>query len=213
MTTDRERRLEEVLAQFIRPVRGIPFEVIIRSLCGVGVLAFDRAVDQNKALLRQMVAAMRTACATVRAKPIERPRPNEVGNDMEPFVIAALKAQGLDAAAPKTKGGLGKSTGYPDLKITRAGPPLFVEVKTFATGTSHGTMRSFYLSPADDPKVHEEGMHLLVGFEMERTGNFYAPVAFELVDLFGLECDMKSEFNSDNRRLYHLDRVLARERV
>jgi len=34
-----------------------------------------------------------------------------------------------------------------------------------------------------------------------------------VVDLFGLECDMKSEFNSDNRRLYAPDRRFARERI
>ena len=30
----------------------------------------------------------------------------------------------------------------------------------------------------------------------------FAPVSFKLVDLFELDCDMKHEFNADNRRLY-----------
>ena len=54
---------------------------------------------------------------------------------------------------------------------------------------------------------------MLVGFEIERRGNLFTPVAFEMVDLYGLDCDMKAEFNSDNRRLYEPDRLLARERV
>lgn len=156
---------------------------------------------------------MRDACKAVQKKPIERPRPNEVGNDMEPFVIAALAAQQLRAAAPKTKGGKGKSTGYPDVKIETDGLPVYLEVKSYAAANHGTTQRSFYLSPAEDPKVADDGYHLLVGFEIERNGNLYTPVAFEIVDLYGLDCDMKAEFNSDNKRLYEKHRILARERI
>jgi len=213
MTSDRERQLEEVLAQFLKPIRGIPFEVIIRSLCDVAVEKFNMEGERNRKILHFIVEAARTTCREVQANPIERPRPNEVGNDMEPFVIRALNQHGLDAAAPRTRNGMGKSTGYPDIRIETDGPPIYVEVKTYAAANHDTTQRSFYLSPADDPKVFEDGYHLLVGFEIERTGNLFTPVAFEIVDLFGLVCDMKSEFNSDNRRLYQPDRVLAHERV
>lgn len=213
MTTERERQLEEVLAQFLKPVRGIPFEVVIRSLCGVGVEKFDPCREPNLATLGKIVEATKDACRTVQTAPIQRPRPNEVGNDMEPFVVRALNAHGLTAAAPRTRNGLGKSTGYPDIRIQTAGLPIYLEVKTYAAANHATTQRSFYLSPADDPKVYEDGYHLLVGFEIERRGDLYSPVAFEVVDLFGLECDMKSEFNSDNRRLYSPDRLLARERM
>jgi len=156
---------------------------------------------------------MRNACQRVQANRIERPRPNEVGNDMEPFVIDALKAVGLDAATPKTRDGKGKSTGYPDVRIETDGLPIYFEVKTYAAKNHDTTQRSFYLSPSNDPKVVEDAFHLIVGFEIEREGNHYWPVAFEIVDLYGLDCDMKSEFNSDNKRLYEPDRILAQERV
>lgn len=213
MTTDRERKLEEALAQFLKPIRGIPFEVVIRALCNVSVERFDLA-DAGNAHLRDVIAkALLAAAQAVRAAPIQRTRPNEVGNDMEPFVIAALRAQGLDAAAPRTKAGLGKSTGYPDIRVTTAGRPVFLEVKTYAAANHATTQRSFYLSPADDPKVFEDGHHLLAGFEMQREGNSFVPTGFVLVDLFGLDCDVKSEFNSDNRRLYAPERLLASERL
>lgn len=213
MTTDREKRLEAALAQFLQPMKGIPFEVVIQALCGATVERFDPDAGDNRAALASIVDAMREACRTVQANPIERPRPNEVGNDMEPFVINALKAQGMQAAAPKAKSGRGKTTGYPDVKIATNGIPIYLEVKTYAAANHNTTQRSFYLSPAEDHKVGEDGYHLLVGFEIERNGNLFTPAAFEIVDLYGLDCDMKAEFNSDNRRLYEPSRCLAHERV
>jgi hypothetical protein len=213
MASERERKLEEILAQFLKPVKGIPFEVVIRSLCSANVEKFDATCDPNIRLLGQLKDALRAACQKVQENPIERPRPNEVGNDMEPFVIDALRNAGLDAAPPRTRNGKGKSTGYPDARIETDNLPVFLEVKTYAAANHATTQRSFYLSPADDPKVFEDGYHLLVGFEIVRSGNLFKPVAFEIVDLYGLECDMKSEFNSDNKRLYEDARLLAKERV
>lgn len=213
MSKEREKRLEQALAQFIKPMKGIPFEVVIQALCGASVERFDLDSEPNRAMLEKIVNAMRDACETVQKNPITRLRPNEVGNDMEPFVITALKARGLNAAAPKTASGKGKSTGYPDVKILSDGLPIFLEVKTYAAANHGTTQRSFYLSPADDPKVFEDAYHLLVGFEIARNGSSYTPIAFELVDLFGLDCDMKSEFNSDNKRLYEEHRLLAKERI
>ena len=213
MTTDREKRLEAALAQFLQPMKGIPFEVVIQALCGAQVERFDLDPTGNRETLASIVYAMREACRAVQARPIERSRPNEVGNDMESFVINALKARGMKAVAPKTKSGKGKTTGYPDVKIEAHGRPIYLEVKTYAAANHTTTQRSFYLSPAEDHKVGEDGYHLLVGFEIERNGNLFTPVAFELVDLYGLDCDMKAEFNSDNRRLYEPHRVLAQERV
>lgn len=156
---------------------------------------------------------MRAVCLEIQKNPIKRPRPNEVGNDIEPFVIDMLKQEGLSANPPQTVTGKGKATGYPDVKIEMDGLPIYLEVKTYAIKSHNTTMRSFYLSPSDDPKVTEDAHHILVGFEVERSGDLFAPVAFELIDLYGLECDMKFEFNSDNKRLYDCKRILKSERV
>ena len=58
----------------------------------MGVEKFDLSRQQNQIALSLIVEAARDACKTVQASPIQRPRPNEVGNDMEPHVIAALNA-------------------------------------------------------------------------------------------------------------------------
>ena len=41
MTAIREKKLEDALAQFIKPIRGLPFEVVIQALCSVGVIQFN----------------------------------------------------------------------------------------------------------------------------------------------------------------------------
>jgi hypothetical protein len=213
MTSEREKQLEDVLVQFLKPIKGIPFEVVIKSLCGTIVEPFDTETAGNKSLLTRLTLAIREACLSVQQSPIKRPRPNEVGNDMEPFVIAALLNQGFDAGSPKSRDGKGKSTGYPDIKINGSELPIYLEVKSYATAKNQTTLRSFYLSPSENPKVSDDGHHLLVGFEMLQNAGQYTPVAFELVDLYGLSCDMKAEFNSDNKRLYQNERVLVRERL
>ncbi len=213
MSSEREKKLEDALAQFIKPMKGIPFEVIIKALCDVSVERFNLQEHGNQETLERIVGAMRQVCQTVQRSPIERSRPNEVGNDMEHFVIDALTEADLVAAPPRTKDGKGKSTGYPDVKIETEGVPIYLEVKTYAAKNHKTTQRSFYLSPSENPKVSEDAFHLLVGFEIERNGNFFTPVAFEIVDLYGLDCDMKTEFNSDNKRLYEDHRILVHERV
>ncbi len=199
--------------KFLTPTKGIPFELVIRSLCDVKVLKFDLNSDANQKLLNLIVKASKDTCEKVQSNPIERSRPNEVGNDIEPFVMNALKNLGLTAGRPSARSGRGKSTGYPDVRIESCDYPVYLEVKTFAAANKSTTQRSFYLSPSGAPKVTEDAYHLLVGFEIEREGNLYRPVAFEIVELYGLKCDMKSEFNSDNKRLYEEGRILATGRV
>ena len=69
-------------------------------------------------------------------------------------------------------------------------------------------MRSFYLSPSESFKVSVDARHLLLAFGMEVSliggsiDSIYIPTSYKLIDLHDLLCDVKYEFNSDNRRLY-----------
>lgn len=213
MTEKRSDLLGATLPALSQPLKGIPFEVIVQHVYGTSVEKFDVGVPGNTDMLRLLARAMRRVCSEVQSDPIVRPRPNEVGNDMEPFVIEALRNENLRALRPRATSGKGKSTGYPDIKIITSGTPIYLEVKTFARKNYSTTQRSFYFSPTDDPKVTEDAHHLAVGFEIVRRGNEFTPVAFEILDLYGLPCDLKSEFNSDNRRLYDKSRILYEQRV
>ncbi len=208
MKSQREIELERLLAQFIRPIKNIPFELVIQSLFGMEVKKFDLK-DHGRALSK-IAKAMSQACKTVQENPIQRLRSNEAGNDMEKFVLQALKEENLPAGCPAAKSGRGKSAGYPDLRIETGAAPIYLEIKTHSENQIKTSLRSFFLSPAADPKVAESAFHLLACFVMSGKGGRFAPSGFKIMDLHGLSCDMKFEFHSDNRRLYQSRRMLAR---
>ena len=213
MTSTREERLEELLAQIIKPLKGVPFEIVVMGLFGVRVFKFDVELDENRRILEKIANSMRSVCRAVQEKPIERNRVNEVGNDMEPLVITALQENSLDAMKPKSKSGKGKNQAYPDVILENGRGSIYIEVKTYSLKNLDSTQRTFYCSPSNDPKVHRDAYHLLVSFEIFKNGNKYYPIAFKIVDLYGLECDLKQEINSDNARLYDKKQILLEENI
>jgi hypothetical protein len=201
--------LENALAQMLKPVRGVPFYVIVKALAERRVIKFEKDSPSDRCLLGQLEQAIHHCADELKEKPIRRPRPNEVGNDIEPYVLRAIKMAGLQPSKPTSRDGLGKATGYPDLLFYDAERrPTYLECKIFAEGTVATTMRSFYLSPSESFKVSLDARHLLLAFGMEAAAipgsrdSVYTPRSFKLVDLHDLLCDVKYEFNSDNRRLY-----------
>jgi hypothetical protein len=215
---DKERAdvLEAALAQLLQPLRNIPFSTVVRSLSGHSIVPMDPSDANDARLIEAMSAAARLCGKEVRRNPILRPRPNEVGNDIEPYVMRAVVAAGLKCERPTTAGGMLKSTGYPDILVfDHLGRPTYLECKIYSADTANTSMRSFYLSPSDDFKICREARHLLLAFEMEAVAvpgsrnSEYKAVAFKLVDLHDLLCDVKYEFNSDNRRLYMENMMLA----
>jgi len=84
--------LETIIRQMLKPIKNIPFDVVIRAMTGYEVIAFDKNKREDKALLENLSkAAEITAQEVVKVGGIKRPRPNEVGNDLEPFIEEALK--------------------------------------------------------------------------------------------------------------------------
>lgn len=208
---DKERLkfLEAALAQMLKPLKAIPFSVIIKALAERQVVQINKADPADMDLLKRLEHAIRLCGADLKAKPIRRPRPNEVGNDVEGYVMRALPQVGLASARPTSSAGRGKSTGYPDILIRDShNRATYLECKIFAQGTAATTMRSFYLSPSESFKVSIDARHLLLAFGMSALpiagsrDSLYVPESYKLVDLHDLLCDVKYEFNSDNRRLY-----------
>ena len=218
---DNEQRvqvLEQVLAQMLKPVRDVPFSVIVKSLAECKVIKVDTTTKEDKDLLDRLQKAIALCAKELNSKPIRRPRPNEVGNDVEAYVLRALPLAGLTATRPTSRLGRGKSTGYPDILLTdTAKRPTYLECKIFGHGKADTTMRSFYLSPSESFKVSQDARHLLLAFGMDPTAvagsrdSMYRPKSYKLIDLYDLLCDVKYEFNSDNRRLYASSMVLLQD--
>lgn len=212
--------IDRVLTQFRTPVRNIPFPTVVRAMADKAVIPIDTADPRDAALIASLSLAAKAVAAAVRADPIRRNRPNEVGNDIEPFVMTAARSCGLRAERPRSAGGHARTTGYPDLLVHDGdGRPTYLECKIFGDGSALTTMRSFYLSPSDQFKVSIDARHLLLAFSVVREpisdsrDSFYIPVAYKLIDLHGLTCDVKYEFNADNRRLYAPGMILAGDKV
>lgn len=217
---ERAEHLENLLATFLRPIKGIPFPVVIKAICGNAVEDVNFGSPEDAALVESLKQTAAITAKLVAQSPIRRPRPNEVGNDLEPFVRRAANQSGLSASAPKSKTGRGQQVGYPDILIhDAAGRPTYLEVKSFADGAEATTMRSFYLSPSANPKVCLDARHIVLGFGVKAQpiagsrDSFYTAVSYKLINLFELQCDVKYEFNSDNRRMYASNLVLASGRL
>jgi hypothetical protein len=217
MTDQRQTdELEHVLAQFRRPLKNLPFPLVIKAMAGQEVLPIKRDDPDDRELLACLARAAQATAESVRAAPIRRNRPNEVGNDIEPHAMEAIRRCGLCAERPRSRAGRGQQTGYPDILVyDRAGRPTYVECKIFGEGSTFTTMRSFYLSPSENFKVCLDARHVLLAFAVDREpipgsrDSWYRATEFKILDLFHLQCDVKYEFNSDNRRLYAANMILA----
>jgi hypothetical protein len=108
-------RLENVIKQILTPLKDIPFNLVIESLSGKKVISFDLKNPEHKELLSLLKQTALQAGKAINKSGILRPRPNEVGNDIEPFIKKALNSLNLNADVPTGPSGSKKATGYPDI--------------------------------------------------------------------------------------------------
>ncbi len=185
--------------------KNVPFHEVIRRICGYEVIPLSRADTYNKTLLESLERVAKQSMKQMIANPIERSRPNEVGNDVESYV-----KQNLQIEAEFRVVNMRQSTGYPDIMVrVNEERIVYIECKTFNPRTVNTSFRSFYLSPSPTFKIQHDAVHIAISFGMNRNGNLYTPFEYKLIDLYDLPCDLKLEWNSDNRRLYDEQRVLA----
>lgn len=208
-------KLRAVIGQMLRPIKEVPFDLVIESLSGCRVIPFDPKKPKDVAVLKTLESVARTVGSAVNVHGIKRSRPNEVGNDIEDFVLAALNENGYKSRRPLTDSGKKKNQGYPDLQfIDQEGRLSYLECKTYNIGNLASSQRSFYLSPSDEFKVTKDAHHFVLSFEVfveRRSGisNIYKCKSWKIIDVANLLVDIKYEFNADNVRLYSADVVLS----
>lgn len=159
-------RLENVVKQMLTPLKDIPFNLVIESISRKKVISFDSKNTDHNAVLDLLNQAALQAGKAINEKGILRPRPNEVGNDIEPFVKKALNDLYLKADVPTGHSGNKKSTGYPDILFWYKDKPYYLECKTYNAKNIATTQRSFYFSPSDEFKVIYDAPHFLMSFEI-----------------------------------------------
>lgn len=208
-------KLENIIKQMLNPLKGIPLNLVIESISGCKIIPFDAANKKDRQLLTNLKTAASTAGKEINKIGIKRPRPNEVGNDIEPFVINALRQNGYKADTPLTLNGKKKNAGYPDIEFSDESNRVnYLECKTFNINNIYTTQRSFYLSPSEDFKITQNAHHFVLSFEIyvagrEGNNNIYKSKSWKLLSIEKLEVDVKYEFNSDNMRLYSSELILA----
>jgi len=206
MPEDYVRRLENCVKQMLKPLKGVPFNLVIEQLSGHRVLPFGDSTLYDRRLLKVMREAVILAGTTINRKGILSRRANEVGNYIEPFVKNAMNQHGLKADVPRCQSGKRKASGYPDIEFIFEDRVHYAECKTYNARNFATTQRSFYFSPSKDFKVTCDAHHFLFSYEVyeAKSGpkNLYRCRHWRILSLGKLAVDVKFEFNSDNIRLY-----------
>lgn len=199
--------LRNVIKQMLNPIKDIPLNLVIESISDNKVLKFEKNIQRKLTKILKNVAE--ETIKVLQSEPIKSNRINEVGNKIETTIENTLNKYGLNAGKPITKNGKIKSSGYPDLKFTYKNIDYYIECKTYNEKSKNSSLRSFYLSPSNDFKVISDGYHLIFAFQMETINKFSTATSWKIVDAYNLLCDVKYEFNSNNKKIYNDCEIIA----
>ena len=183
-----------------------PFHKVIFDICAKQVIPVDMKDDKDIDLIKMLCNSSLDALHNIQEKPIMAKRPNEVGNKIEPYIQNAINSYDKYHASKP----LNKSAGYPDLIVK---DNAYIECKTYNREKINVRLRTFYFSPSEDFKVKYDARHIVVSMEMEEisTGKYIAN-AFKIIDIYNLQCNLKLEWNSDNKNLYGLPVITEYQR-
>jgi len=201
------KKLENVIKQMLQPIKDIPFNLVIEAMTSKKVISFDFTNSDHQKVLDLLKQSALNAGKEINKTGILRPRPNEVGNDIEPYVRNALNSLGLKADIPAGPSGDKKAMGYPDILFCFNKTPYYLECKTYNSKNIGTTQRSFYFSPSDEFKVIYDAPHFILSFEIYVAGeegdkHIYKCKHYKILSIESLSLDVKYEFNSDNKRMY-----------
>jgi len=201
------KKLENVIKQMLQPLKDIPFNLVIEAMTGKKVISFDFKKADHQNVLGLLKQSAFNAGREINKTGILRSRPNEVGNDIEPYVRNALNSLGLNASIPVGPSGHKKSAGYPDILFWFNKTPYYLECKTYNIKNIDTTQRSFYFSPSHEFKIIHDAPHFILSFEIYIAGekgnkHIYKCRHYKILSIESLSLDVKYEFNSDNKKMY-----------
>lgn len=197
------KRLENIIKRMLKPLKDIPFNLVIEAMTGKKVLSFDFTIQDHQEVLELLKQSAMNAAKGINETGILRSRPNEVGNDIEFYVRNALNLLGLKADIPVGLSKRKKVVGYPDIIFWFKNIPYYLECKTYNIENIDTTQRSFYFSPSNEFKVIYDALHFMLSYEIYVAGEkenkqIYKCRHYKILSLESLSLDVKYEFNSDN---------------
>ena len=192
-----ENIIENIIANSVKPLKNIPFNIVIKAISGKDVLKFDENNPEHKKVLELLIQVAEETGRRINKEGIIRTRANEVGNDIEKYVLDVFEELKINAQRPK-----GKSAGYPDIEFEFNGRIYYLECKTFNLKNLNSPFRTFYFSPSENFKVKYETIHFMLSYEVVKEKGFYKVKSYKIISLENLLVDLKPEFNSNNIRLY-----------
>lgn len=210
--------LQGVIAQMLKPLKDLPFGIVIEGLSGHKVKPYSKKSKKDKKVLSILKKIAEEVLSEINKKGISRSRANEVGNDIESYVKNALNKHNYKANTPKTFSGKKKSMGYPDIEfIDEFNRQNYLECKTYNLNNVDSTQRSFYLSPSDDFKITKNAHHFGISFEIYvansiKNKHIYKAKSWKILDLSPLKLNVKYEFNTNNKMLYDEQIILAEKK-
>jgi len=204
MNEEYVKTLENVIKQMVKPLKNIPFSLVLESLSDYKIIPFNENDKNDVEILKTLKKVAVEAGNEINKSGIISKRPNEVGNKIEEFVKNALNKFDFNAEIPANKNGQKQSVGYPDILFYDSqGKVNYLECKTYNEETENSTMRSFYVSPSENPKITCDAHHFLISFEMyKEKESIFKVKNYKIISLENLLVNVKYEFNANNVELY-----------
>ena len=193
------KQLETCIEQMIRPIKNIPFNLIVKSMFGYEVEFFD---FNNQEHLKTLELLKTVSFNIINKTYNVNGRANEFGNYIEKIVKDEMNKLNLKADIPINSQGKKVASGYPDIAFEFNNKTYYCECKTFNKANVNDSFRTFYFSPEKHSKITVNTIHFLISFESEKQDQGFYVKSYKIISLNSLYCSLKSEFNASNKELY-----------
>jgi hypothetical protein len=200
--------------------KAVPFGDVIRQTTGKRILPIELSQTQDRELITRIGTALDEVLRHLNAAehPAQKEkRINEVSSHVENELQRVLnETPDFSCAFPRTTSGAIQRSGYPDLRLVdkKSGRVIYLDPKLYERGSGDSTFRTFYFEPKKDTnKIHDDGHHLLVGFEHQPgEGGGWQLLQWQLVDLSKFNVRLKTEFQGSNKDLYRPEAIVSSSR-
>lgn len=182
------------------------FSTVIEKTCGVKILKSDSTHALLLAAIEEAGLKVSEIMSKEDSPAREKRRINEVSALFENALRIELEGHpDLSCDFPKTKDGKTQRSGYPDLRLEHlpTGTVAYLDPKLFEAKSIKSSFRTFYYEPsAENTKVTEDALHLLIGFPHDGKTREWTFAKPHLVDLSNLTVSLKTEFSASNKGIY-----------